>query len=458
MLLARDGHDVTVLERDPAPVPDTLDDAWAAWERGGVAQFRQAALPPGRAAGTSSTRRCPTSATRSPPPARPSSTRSTSCRRRSPTARRARATSASPRSPRRRPTLEWVFARAAAGRARRRRPPRRRGRGARDAVARRHAARHRRAHRRAARRSRGDLVVDAMGRRSQLPRLLADAGAAPAARGGRGLRASSTTRASSAPATAARRPSTAPRRSRRCRSFSVLTLPGDNDTWSVTLYIASGDRALKALRHERAWDAVLAACPRHAHWADGEPLTGVLRDGRGRRPPPPDGRRRPAGRDRRGRARPTRGRARTRRSAAASRSGCCTPARLRDVVRYHLEHPRRDRRGVGRGDRGRADAVVPTRPSPRTAPGAPALEADRAGAAAARAAGRRLAPSSRRCRSRARSTPTCSARTSRSARASTLPEEVVARPGLAERVRELAAAAGPPPPGAPDRAEVLALL
>ena len=39
-----------------------------------------------------------------------------------------------------------------------------------------------------------------------------------------------------------------------------------------------------------------------------------------------------------------------------------------------------------------------------------------------------------------------------------LPEDVVARPGLAERVRELAAAAGPPPPGTPDRAEVLALL
>jgi 2-polyprenyl-6-methoxyphenol hydroxylase-like FAD-dependent oxidoreductase len=42
VLLARDGHDVTVLERDPAPVPDTLDEALTSWERGGVAQFRQA--------------------------------------------------------------------------------------------------------------------------------------------------------------------------------------------------------------------------------------------------------------------------------------------------------------------------------------------------------------------------------------------------------------------------------
>ena len=42
MLLARDGHDVTVLERDPAPVPDSLEEACDAWERSGVAQFRQA--------------------------------------------------------------------------------------------------------------------------------------------------------------------------------------------------------------------------------------------------------------------------------------------------------------------------------------------------------------------------------------------------------------------------------
>ena len=41
MLLARDDHDVTVLERDPARVPESLGEAWERWERGGVAQFRQ---------------------------------------------------------------------------------------------------------------------------------------------------------------------------------------------------------------------------------------------------------------------------------------------------------------------------------------------------------------------------------------------------------------------------------
>jgi 2-polyprenyl-6-methoxyphenol hydroxylase-like FAD-dependent oxidoreductase len=39
LLLARDGHPVTVLERDPAAPPEPVD-AWEAWERRGCAQFR----------------------------------------------------------------------------------------------------------------------------------------------------------------------------------------------------------------------------------------------------------------------------------------------------------------------------------------------------------------------------------------------------------------------------------
>jgi len=38
MLLARQGHDVTVFERDATPLPESPE---AAWERRGVAQFRQ---------------------------------------------------------------------------------------------------------------------------------------------------------------------------------------------------------------------------------------------------------------------------------------------------------------------------------------------------------------------------------------------------------------------------------
>ena len=40
MLLARDGHEVTVLERDAAAPPETADDAWFNWERRGINQFR----------------------------------------------------------------------------------------------------------------------------------------------------------------------------------------------------------------------------------------------------------------------------------------------------------------------------------------------------------------------------------------------------------------------------------
>jgi len=41
LILQRDGHDVTVLERDAAPAPASVDDAWRHWVRNGVVQFRQ---------------------------------------------------------------------------------------------------------------------------------------------------------------------------------------------------------------------------------------------------------------------------------------------------------------------------------------------------------------------------------------------------------------------------------
>jgi 2-polyprenyl-6-methoxyphenol hydroxylase-like FAD-dependent oxidoreductase len=59
-------------------------------------------------------------------------------------------------------------------------------------------------------------------------------------------------------------------------SFSLLTLPGDAGTWSVTVFISSDDRALKKLRDPKHWTALVAACPSHAHWLDGEPITDVL--------------------------------------------------------------------------------------------------------------------------------------------------------------------------------------
>ena len=41
LMVAKQGHDVTILERDPAPPPGTPGEAWDHWERQGVMQFRQ---------------------------------------------------------------------------------------------------------------------------------------------------------------------------------------------------------------------------------------------------------------------------------------------------------------------------------------------------------------------------------------------------------------------------------
>jgi 2-polyprenyl-6-methoxyphenol hydroxylase-like FAD-dependent oxidoreductase len=58
-------------------------------------------------------------------------------------------------------------------------------------------------------------------------------------------------------------------------SISLLTLRSDNDTWSVTVFGTSGDHALRALREPRVFDRLVAACPLQAHWLDGTPLGGV---------------------------------------------------------------------------------------------------------------------------------------------------------------------------------------
>jgi flavin-dependent dehydrogenase len=44
----------------------------------------------------------------------------------------------------------------------------------------------------------------------------------------------------------------------------------------VTVVISSSDPALKKLRNPKQWTALVAACPLHAHWLDGEPITDVL--------------------------------------------------------------------------------------------------------------------------------------------------------------------------------------
>lgn len=53
---------------------------------------------------------------------------------------------------------------------------------------------------------------------------------------------------------------------------SVLTLPADNGTWGVGLIVSAKDAELRGLRHVDRWTAAMQSLPLHAHWLDGEPL------------------------------------------------------------------------------------------------------------------------------------------------------------------------------------------
>jgi 2-polyprenyl-6-methoxyphenol hydroxylase-like FAD-dependent oxidoreductase len=55
-------------------------------------------------------------------------------------------------------------------------------------------------------------------------------------------------------------------------SISSLNLPADNGTWSVTLIARSGDRPMLGLRDTDRWTKVVQSLPTVAHWIDAEPI------------------------------------------------------------------------------------------------------------------------------------------------------------------------------------------
>jgi 2-polyprenyl-6-methoxyphenol hydroxylase-like FAD-dependent oxidoreductase len=59
-------------------------------------------------------------------------------------------------------------------------------------------------------------------------------------------------------------------------NMRVLTLPADNNTWTLGLVAVAGDRPFKSLRDSDTWVRVFGALPPAAHWLDGEPLCDVL--------------------------------------------------------------------------------------------------------------------------------------------------------------------------------------
>ena len=120
-----------------------------------------------------------------------------------------------------------------------------------------------------------------MGRGSSLPRLLAAAGGDPVHEEAEDTGFLYYTRYFRGEVPKPRGPINTP-----VGTFSILTLPGDNGTWSVTLYASAGDQPLKALRDAGEVDEgrprlpaprALARRRRADHARDG--------DGRHRRPP-----------------------------------------------------------------------------------------------------------------------------------------------------------------------------
>jgi 2-polyprenyl-6-methoxyphenol hydroxylase-like FAD-dependent oxidoreductase len=118
---------------------------------------------------------------------------------------------------------------------------------------------------------RADLVIDAMGRRSPAPEWILNVGGRSPIEEGEDCNFVYFSRYFSGP----QRPRRMAPALMPMGVFSILTNYADNDTWSITLY-TSKNKAMRALRDTAAFHRVVAACPRQAHWLDGEPITPVL--------------------------------------------------------------------------------------------------------------------------------------------------------------------------------------
>jgi 2-polyprenyl-6-methoxyphenol hydroxylase-like FAD-dependent oxidoreductase len=268
LLLAEDGHRVTVLERDPAPPPCPLD-AWDNWLRRGVNQFRlphffmaryrailEAELPQVAKAIEATGGRRYNLLLAIPEflrgPERPEDHDVEVLTGRRPLVESALAAMAA--------TYPGVTIRrgtTVAGLSL--------GRATRAGVA------HVSGVRTEADEEIGaELVVDMMGRRSPLPRWLADAGITPPAEETEQQGLLYYSRHYHSPqgtVPVALGPLLQP-----LGTLTSVTLPADNGTWSVVLVTAAHDRALFGLRETSRWERTVRSLPLVAHWIDGEPL------------------------------------------------------------------------------------------------------------------------------------------------------------------------------------------
>jgi 2-polyprenyl-6-methoxyphenol hydroxylase-like FAD-dependent oxidoreductase len=120
---------------------------------------------------------------------------------------------------------------------------------------------------------RGDLVIDASGRRTRLPSLLAAVGARVPAeeREDTGFvyycRHFRSTDGSMPP--------TIGPPLQHYDSISIVTLPADRGTWGVGIVASGADRRARAARDPEVWSRIVKSYPVVAHWIEGEPITDI---------------------------------------------------------------------------------------------------------------------------------------------------------------------------------------
>ena len=367
LMLARDGHEVTVLERDPAPPPEP-GGAWDGWERRGVNQFRllhflqpryravmQANVPEVVAAladaGALLINPC-----RDAPVEVTGGFRDGDERHDALTARRPVAEAAVARVV---AATDGIEVRRGAGIA---------GllTGDPTAAGVPHVVGVRTE---AGDEVLADLVVDAAGRRSTLPTWLTDVGApAPVEERadcgfvyyGRHFRSND---GSVPPAFGGLL--------QEYGTISVLTLPADNGTWGVGLIASSHDTALRAFKDVDAWTRVVKSLPLSRALARRRTARRPCRGhGQDRRPAPHVRGRRPAGRDRCRRVGRLVGVYESiRRPGDLDRRD--PRGRVARPVARHARRSRRAATAVARGDVDQCRAVVPGHPRVRRGPPRP---------------------------------------------------------------------------------------
>jgi len=270
LLLAGDGHRVTVLERDPDGPPDDLDEAWERWQRPGLNQFRMAhaflggfrAVMDGElpevAKALQDAGALRLNFIRSVlPPQMTGGWQDGDDRYEWLTGRRVMVESVLARAAELAPGVRVRRGTAVAGLVT----------GAAVLAGVPHVTGVKT---KAGEVITADLVVDMTGRRSALPGWLTDVGARPPVEEleesgfvyyGRHFRSAD----GSVPPMFG--PPQIP-----WGTLTSLTLPADNGTWCVALVASAKDTALRPLRAADRWDAVARGLPLVAHWLDGTPI------------------------------------------------------------------------------------------------------------------------------------------------------------------------------------------